>query len=153
MRRKDRELTKDSALAVVDKCSFAVLATISADGNPYCIPLSLAREGEWIYFHSAKEGRKIDNLRHDNRVCISCVGYARAVPGAFALFYESAVINGIALEITDREEMIRALEIICRRHTPDIMDAFDNEIQKNIDRTSVWKISIDEISGKHGRTQ
>ena len=49
--------------------------------------------------------------------------------------------------------MIRALEIICRRHTPGIMDSFDNEIQKNIDRTSVWKISIDEIRGKGRRPE
>jgi len=148
MRRKDRELNRDSALAVVDKCFYSVLATISTDGSPYCIPLSMAREGECVYFHSAKEGHKVDNLRHNNRVCISCVGYAQVVPGSFALFYESAIINGVALEITDHEEMIHALEIISRRYTPDIMDAFDNEIKKNIDRTSVWKISIDEICGK-----
>ena len=48
MRRKGRELTRDSALAVVDKCFYAVFATISNDGSPYCIPLSLIIHGVTI---------------------------------------------------------------------------------------------------------
>ena len=75
-----------------------------------------------------------------HRVARRRAGFFRKMGGTFKRFkrsrrmriYESAVISGIALEITDHEEMIRALEIICRRHIPGIMDSFDNEIQKNI---------------------
>jgi nitroimidazol reductase NimA-like FMN-containing flavoprotein (pyridoxamine 5'-phosphate oxidase superfamily) len=148
MRRKDREQSMDFALAVVDKCSFSVLATVNGDGNPYCIPISPAREGQWLYFHSANEGHKIDNLRRRNRVCISCVGGQEAIPGKFTLKYESAVIFGSASEVTDREEMIRALALICKRYTPDNMAAFDKAIEKQLDVTAVWKIHMDEISGK-----
>ena len=153
MRRKDRELTKDSALEIVDKCLYSVMATVNPDGAPYCIPLSIARNGEWLYFHSAKEGQKIDNLKSSNKVCVICVGDLMTVPGEFALFYESAVINGTAMEIIDREEMIHALRIISERFTPAIMDKFDDEIQKNLGRTAVWKISIDRISGKGRRPE
>ena len=153
MRRKDRELTKDSALEIVDKCLYSVMATVNPGGDPYCIPLSMARDGEWLYFHSAKEGHKIDNIRHNNRVCVTCVGDLRTVPGKFSLFFESAVINGTAFEITDREEMIHALRIISLRYTPAIMDKFDDEIQKNLDKTAVWKISINGISGKGRRPE
>jgi len=153
MRRKDRELTKDSALEIVDKCSYSVMSTVNPGGDPYCIPLSIARNGEWLYFHSAKEGHKIDNLKSNSRVCVACVGDLRTVPEEFALFYESAVINGTAMEITDREEMIHALRIISERFTPAIMEKFDDEIQKALDRTAVWKISIDRISGKGRRPE
>ena len=151
MRRKDRELSRDEALAVIDKCQYAVMATVNPDGSPYCLPLSIAREGESIFFHSAKEGHKIDNIRKNNSVCLTCAGDVETVPGEFALFYESAIVNGTAHEITEREEMIHALKVISQRHTPDVMAMFDSEIKKDLGRTAVWKISINNISGKGRR--
>jgi len=148
IRRKDREQSGDFALAVADKCAYAAMATVNADGTPYCIPISMVREGEWLYFHCAHEGHKIDNLRQQSKVCISCVGAQEAIPGKFTLKYESAVIFGSASEVTDREEKIHALDLICKRYTPDNMAAFDKAIEKQLDVTAIWKIHIDEISGK-----
>jgi len=148
MRRKDREISGDSALAVVDKCTYSVLATVNPDGTPYCVPLSLVREGEWLYFHSALEGHKIDNLRHKNKVCVSCVGDVTEAPGEFSIGYESAIISGTAREVTNREEKIHALALISKRYTPANMAAFDSAIEKSLDVTGVWKIHIDDISGK-----
>jgi len=148
MRRKDREMSREAALAVVDKCAYSVMSTVNPDGTPYGIPLSLAREGQWLYFHCAHEGHKVDNLRRQNRVSISCVGELREAPGEFSIGYESAVINGVASEVTAREEKIHALKIISKRYTPANMDNFDNAIEKSLERTGVWKVHIEEISGK-----
>ena len=148
MRRKDREQSKDFALAVADNCAYSVLATVNPDGTPYCTPLSMAREGEWLYFHSALVGHKIENLRRQNRVCVSCVGEVKKIPDVFSIGFESAVINGTASEVTEREEKIHALALISRRYTPGHMDAFTAAIEKDLARTGVWKIHIDEISGK-----
>ncbi|MCL2007571.1 MAG: pyridoxamine 5'-phosphate oxidase family protein [Treponema sp.] len=151
MRRKDREIPRDEALAVVDKCAFSIMATINPDGSPYCIPLSIARDGDHLYFHCAYEGHKVDNLNHSNRVCISCVGEVKPYPGDFSLFYESAVINGTATEVTDREEKLRALRLISERFTPDHMSAFDEYVGGMIEKTMVYRVHIDEISGKARR--
>jgi len=148
MKRKDREQSRDFALAVADKCAFSVMATVNPDETPYCVPISPARDGEWLYFHCATEGHKIDNLRRRGKVCISCVGVQEAIPGKFTLKYESAVIFGSASEVTDRDEKIRALNLICKRYTPGNMAAFDEAIGRQLDVTAVWKIHIDEISGK-----
>ena len=141
-------MSAEAALAIADKCAYSVLATVNPDGTPYCVPLSMAREGEWLYFHSATEGHKIENLKNNNRVCVSCVGEVKAAPGEFSLSYESAIINGTAIEITANEEKINALKIISQRYTPDNMAAFDSALEKHLVRTMVWKIRIDEISGK-----
>jgi nitroimidazol reductase NimA-like FMN-containing flavoprotein (pyridoxamine 5'-phosphate oxidase superfamily) len=141
-------MPRDFAEAVIDKCRFAVMATVNPDGTPYCVPLSIARDGEWLYFHSAREGRKIDNLRRQNRVCLSCVGDTYLPPDHFTVVYESASVFGSAEEVTDREERIRALRLICERYTPANMAAFGEEIRKFLDAAAVWKIRIDEVSGK-----
>ena len=151
MRRKDRELPEVDALALVDGCAWSVVAMVNPDGTPYCVPLSLVRDGEWLYFHSAREGQKVDNLRRNGAVCISCVGDVRASPGEFSLFYESAIISGMASEVTDREEKIRALRLIGLRYTPDNMPAFDGVVKRDYDVTVVWKVRIDRITGKGKR--
>ena len=148
MRRKDRETSKDEALAIVDRCAYFTMATINLDNTPYCVPLSMAREGEWLYFHTALEGHKIENLRNRNRVCVSCAGNIKPVPGKFTIEYESAIINGTACEVTGNEEKIRALGLVSRRYTPGNMAEFENAIGKDLNSTGVWKIHIDEISGK-----
>ena len=148
MRRKDREMPGEFALAIADKCAYSVMATVNPDGTPYCIPLSMARESEWLYFHCAKEGQKIDNLRYGNRVCVSCVGDVKITSGDFSTEFESAIINGTATEVTGREEKINALRLICERYTPDDMPAFDEAVRRSLDLTGIWKIHIDGISGK-----
>jgi nitroimidazol reductase NimA-like FMN-containing flavoprotein (pyridoxamine 5'-phosphate oxidase superfamily) len=141
-------MPRDFSLSVVDKCLFAVMATANDDGSPYCIPLSIARSGDWIYFHCAHEGHKIDNLRSRNRVCLSCVGATHIPEGKFTIEYESAVIFGTAEEVGTDEEKIHALRLICERYTPVNMAAFDEAIERSLSITAIWKIHIDEISGK-----
>ena len=148
MRRKDRERDRSFAEAVVDTCLYAVLATVNGDGSPYCVPLSIVREGEIIYFHCAREGRKIDNLKSRSRVCLSCVGNAEEPPDHFTVVYESAIVSGAAEEVTEDEEKVRALRLLCERHTPANMAAFDAEMAREYQATAVWKIHIEEISGK-----
>jgi len=148
MRRKDREKTVDFALEVADKCAYSVMATVNQDGSPYCIPLSMAREGEYLYFHCAKEGHKTDNLRNNSRVCVSCVGNVKPFSDDFSTEYESAVIFGTASEVTDSEEKIRALRLICERYTPEHIAFFEEAIKRGLDVTGVWKIHIEEINGK-----
>ena len=142
----------EATLEVIDKSAYSVIATVNGDSSPYCIPISPVREGEWLYFHSALEGQKIDNLRGNSRVCLSCVGDHEAIPGKFALKFESAVIVGRAEELTDREEKLHALRILSERYTPDNMAGFDKAIEQEYDLTSVWKIHMDEISGKARRS-
>jgi nitroimidazol reductase NimA-like FMN-containing flavoprotein (pyridoxamine 5'-phosphate oxidase superfamily) len=148
MQNEKRKMNRDFAEAVIDKCGFFVMATVGPDNQPYCVPLSMTRDGEWLYFHCAQEGHKIDNLKHNNRVCISCVGDVEIPIGKFNVSYESAIIFGRAEEINSKEEKIHALRIISQRYTPDNRAAFEEAIERSLDRTGVWKIHIDEISGK-----
>jgi nitroimidazol reductase NimA-like FMN-containing flavoprotein (pyridoxamine 5'-phosphate oxidase superfamily) len=148
MRRGEKKLSREIGEAIIDKCGFFVMATVGQGNEPYCVPLSMAREGEWLYFHSAREGHKIDNLRANNKVCVSCVGDTSIAPGEFSLHYESAIIFGTAEEINADDEKIHALRVISQHWTPDIMGDFDKVIEKSLNVTAVWKIHIDEISAK-----
>ncbi len=148
MRRIDREMDRDFALMVADKCEYANLAMASPEGEPYCVPVSIARDGDTIYFHCAKEGRKIDILRANPSVCISCVGDTLRATDKFTTEFESAIIFGTASEVTDDAQKVHALRLICERHTPSNMHEFETAIERSLPRTAVWKIQIAEITGK-----
>lgn len=148
MRRKDREMPADFAWNVVDKCEWAVLGMVDPNGMPYCIPISIARNGQTIYFHSAQSGFKIDCLTCHSQVCISCVGDTFRLPDKFTTEFESAVLRGTAAEVTEDAEKIQALRLLCQRHTPTNMDNFDEAIARSLFRTGVWKVEVSEITGK-----
>lgn len=148
MRRTDREMNKDFALSIVDKCEYAVLGMTCSDNVPYCIPITIVRSGDIIYFHTAKEGEKIDALTENNGVCLSCVGDTQRAADKFTTEFESAVVRGHAYEIKSREEKISALKLLCLRHTPSNMHEFESAISKSLNRTGVWKIQIESITGK-----
>ncbi len=148
MRRKDRQMPADFAFSVADKCEYAVLSMIDPAGAPYCVPVTIARDGNAIYFHSAKDGEKINALRANPSVCMACVGDTKRATDKFTTEFESAIIRGEACEVTDDNEKIHALRLICLRHTPSNMANFDAAIQKSLSRTAVWKICITSVTGK-----
>ena len=79
MRRTDRQMDRDSAWQAVDACCFGTVSMLLPEGEPYCVPLSIARIGETLYFHCAQEGLKLKALRKHPAVCVSCVGMAEPV--------------------------------------------------------------------------
>lgn len=148
MRRKDREMDRNFALEVLDICEYAVLATVNPDGTPYCIPISIVREKDFVYFHCAQQGQKIENLHWSPTVCLTAVGATQIPPDTFTTEYESAVVFGVAEEVTDDAEKRRALWQLCRKYVPTNMEAFNDAVEKSLFRTAVWKIHLETVSGK-----
>lgn len=153
MRRKDRERDVAFAKAVMDRCTHGTVAISTGTDTPYCLPLSLVRVDNCLYFHCAREGRKVDLLRKNPRVCVSFVDTDTPTvvpPAMFTTYFRSAIATGTAFEVTDEEEKIEALRALCQRMTPEGMtgDLFDRAIQASLHLTCVWRIDMDQITGK-----
>jgi nitroimidazol reductase NimA-like FMN-containing flavoprotein (pyridoxamine 5'-phosphate oxidase superfamily) len=116
--------------------------------QPYVVPLNFGYDGRYLYFHSAKEGRKIDIIRRNNCVCFefdilhdivlsdtACNCSAR---------YESVIGSGIASIVDTEEDKTAALEWIMRQYKS---SAYDFMEKKLID-TLVIRVEILDISGK-----
>ena len=153
MRRTDRERDQAFAYEVIDRCAYGVAAMAGGDGTPYCIPLSLVRLGDVLYFHCALEGTKLELLRQNPRVCVSFVASNQAALDKFTTYFQSANVVGTASGVTGDAEKINALPVLCEKLTPANMagDNFDRAIAKSLSRTGVWRIQIQEAPGKEGR--
>ena len=135
------------ALEVLDKAPYVTVSFTRLDGSPYGVPLSLARtDDKTFYFHCALEGDKLDCIAVNPIVALSAV--TRCTPtvgpkdGSFTLQYKSAMAVGKAEMVRDRSEKIEALRAICQRFLPQHMEAFDNAIERSLERTAVVKITL-----------
>ena len=149
MRRASREMDAAFALEVLDKAPYVTVSMTRPDGTPYGLPLSLARtDDKTFYFHCALEGEKLDCIAHHPTVFLSAVSLCAPTvgpkDGSFTLQYKSATAIGNAELVTDREEKIAAMRAICVRFLPRHMAAFDEAIDRSLERTAVVRITLTE---------
>ncbi len=170
MRRKDREMDRNWGLQVIDRTPFAVLSITDTNGDPYAIPLSVARDGEYLYFHSARSGTKVDMFQSQPLACVTFVTDVN-VPEllsdeemeemrtneekagdigskVFTTEFASAIVYGRIEPVTCDEGKYRALEVICLKYTPDKMALFDMAATSGMKHTNIYSIAIDRITAK-----
>jgi nitroimidazol reductase NimA-like FMN-containing flavoprotein (pyridoxamine 5'-phosphate oxidase superfamily) len=156
MRRKDRMLSEAEAWEILERGEYGTLGTVCEDSTPYNTPVSYVVIDQCVYIHCAKTGRKLDNMRREPRVCFSVVGEVQPVyheGGNFSTYFESAVAFGTASHVEDEAEKCRTLEALCRKYLPGAMEHFDAAMTHSLAITDVWKIAIEEISGKAKKPQ
>jgi nitroimidazol reductase NimA-like FMN-containing flavoprotein (pyridoxamine 5'-phosphate oxidase superfamily) len=149
MRRKDKEINDmlaiESILSEADICRIAM-----CDGSqPYIVPLNFGYENGILYFHSAKEGRKIDILRHNSKICFEVDIKTELVRHEticdWGMKYYSVIGEGQAEILTDIEEKKRGLDIIARKYAKDIEFEYPESMLNNI---HVLKVAISQMVGK-----
>ncbi len=150
LRRKDRGTTETEARELLDRGEYGVLSTVSADGIPYGVPLSYCVIDNAIYFHSALEGHKLENITAGDRVSFCVVGATHVLPEKFSTRYESVIVSGRATEVLDMEKQ-RALEGLVAKYSAGFCEAGLKYIASDSKRTRVFRIDIKAISGKARR--
>ena len=73
MRRSDKALPNDALVKILQEGEYGVLSTVSADGQPYGVPLNYALQNNNLYFHCALDGHKLDNLLANEKVSFCVV--------------------------------------------------------------------------------
>lgn len=150
MRRADRAIPDNEASEILEAGEYGVLSTVSADGQPYGVPVSYRYTGDVIYFHCAPEGYKLENLNSNNRVSFCVVGRTQVLPDKFATNYESVIVFGRAFEVTDAEKHA-GLVALLEKYSPGFMDKGLRYIEGDAHKARVYKIVIESMTGKARR--
>ncbi|HNT43091.1 MAG TPA: pyridoxamine 5'-phosphate oxidase family protein [Syntrophorhabdaceae bacterium] len=152
MRATKKEIRDPAVLAgLLRHCPVGRLGTVGADGSPMIKPLSFVYLDGDIYFHSAREGEKMDDVKRDARVCFEIdlpAGYVRsdASPCRAGYRYQSVIVKGRALVVEDRETRLRALRALMEKYQPE--GGYGPFPEDKLALTAVVRIAIDHISGK-----
>jgi len=102
-----------------------------------------------LFFHSAKDGRKVRALKENSDVCFEMDCEHRLITGDTACQYsysfKSIIGNGKVVFIDDAEEKKAALSALMKHQTGKDF-SFDD---KMIDSVLVFKIIVHEFTGKY----
>ena len=150
IRRSDREITFQDARDILDNAEYGILSTVGKDGQPYGVPLSYVYKNDRIYFHCALSGHKLDNIEHSAKVSFCVVGSTKVLPNKFATEYESALVFGVASEVKEAERHDVLLWLL-EKYCPDFIEEGKIYIEQKDKATKVFKIEINNISGKARR--
>jgi nitroimidazol reductase NimA-like FMN-containing flavoprotein (pyridoxamine 5'-phosphate oxidase superfamily) len=148
MRRKEREIKNQKEMEdILKTCSVCRLAMVDGD-RPYLVPMNFGYRDGALYLHSAREGKKIDLIRKNPRVCFEVdeiVQFRKAERACdWGVEYKSVIGSGKAVFLSGPEEKRRALDIIMAQYSHGAYDYPDTMLEK----TLVIKIEIEEMRGK-----
>jgi uncharacterized protein len=147
MRRKDRLITKMETLSILKKGEYGILSTVSPDNEPYGVPFNYCLIDQCIYFHCALDGININNINNNSKVSFCVVGKTEVLPDTFATKYESCIVQALASESFGEEKQL-ALEGLIQKYSENFVSEGLKYIESLKDKTRVFKLSIESISGK-----
>ena len=113
------------------------------------LPLCFGYQNRTLYFHSALEGKKIDILKKNNRICFEFDVNSEIIKAEKAckwgMKYQSVIGFGKAVLVENIAEKKKALNIIMNHYSDRDFQFTDKAIKK----IAVIKIEIEGMTGKH----
>lgn len=152
MRRTDREVTeRNDILAIMDQCESLHLAMMDGE-YPYVIPMNFGYEDDGekliIYFHGAKEGKKLELIEKDPHAAFSMSCAHELIPGkvpcATTFKYESVCGKGL-LKMVEGDERMHALTVIMAHYDRERTHTFEEKHAKSV---SVFRMDVESFTGK-----
>jgi uncharacterized protein len=150
LRRNDRAIREEEAIALLNKAEYGVLSTVTENGEPYGVPLNFCVNNHCIYFHCAVEGQIIDNIKQNISVSFCAVGNTKILPDKFGTKYESVIVSGEVEEVFDMDKQL-ALEGLVQKYSPEFIDKGMKYIDGLKEKARAFKITIQKITGKARR--
>jgi nitroimidazol reductase NimA-like FMN-containing flavoprotein (pyridoxamine 5'-phosphate oxidase superfamily) len=149
MRRKDKEISNPSDLEMIlHKAQVCRIGLIDGD-IPYIVPVHYGFNDGNLYIHAAEEGKKIDLIKINPKVCFEVELDHKIVntgiPCNWSTTYKSIIGYGTASLLTNIEEKKAALKILVNHYEPSTVYNFSNKMIKSV---VIIKISIDNMTGK-----
>jgi nitroimidazol reductase NimA-like FMN-containing flavoprotein (pyridoxamine 5'-phosphate oxidase superfamily) len=154
VRRKEKEITHVSEkIEVIEKNKVCRLA-LSENDRPYIVPLNYGYSFEngalTLYFHSAKEGKKLEIIRKNPWACFEIDGDAGLIEGdkpcEYSYAFQSVIGTGRIAFMETPEEKRMALNKLMR-HMTGSDEAYDFP-EKALAAVAVYKMEVEEFTGK-----
>jgi nitroimidazol reductase NimA-like FMN-containing flavoprotein (pyridoxamine 5'-phosphate oxidase superfamily) len=149
MRRTDREITSRSEIDEVIRGSQVCHLAVAAGGDPYVVPVSFGYDGTAVYFHTARDGKKIEIMNSNPRVCVEFERNVKLVTDdsdacRWSFSFESVIGYGAAVELLEPEEKTQGLNQIMLHYSSREWSFEDSMLAS----TRVWRVRLESLTGK-----
>lgn len=135
---------------IIGKCDICFVGMADVDGTPYVLPMNFGYHDDVIYLHSAKEGKSIDILERNPKVCITfntdrkLVFQHPEVACSYSMNSKSVIGWGMVEFEEDFDRKVDILNIIMKHYSDRTFKYSDPAINN----VKVWKVMLSEISCK-----
>lgn len=150
MRRPEKAMPDGEAHILLAEGEFGVISSVDRHGQPYGVPVNYCLVDDGIYFHCALAGRKIDNFADNPKVSFCVVENNRLIPQKFTTEYDSVMVFGLISEVFSHEKQT-ALKALIKKYSGDFWQQGFKYIEAKSHKTRVFKISINQITGKSSK--
>ena len=148
MRRSKQRLPREVAVEILERNTSGVLALSGDEGYPYAVPMSYVYAEGKIYFHSAKNGHKIDAIQRNEKASFCVIDQDQIVPEKYTTFFRSVIVFGRLRLVEDMEEMRRIAAALAMKYSADFKEGIPKEINASIRNMAVLELTIDHITAK-----
>ncbi|RLI56674.1 MAG: hypothetical protein DRP09_05735 [Candidatus Thorarchaeota archaeon] len=151
IRRREKAIEgHEEMVSILTEAKYITMA-MCVDNEPYLVTLSHGydREKNCIYFHCAKEGKKIDILRENNTVWGQALldrGYAE---GECDHLFATVHFRGTVTFLEDPQEKEQALRVMIHalERNPEKV-ASEQVSPESVERVGIGRIDIEYMTGK-----
>jgi nitroimidazol reductase NimA-like FMN-containing flavoprotein (pyridoxamine 5'-phosphate oxidase superfamily) len=152
VRQSKKEIRdKEIIIDLLNTAHVGRLGTVTGNGYPMVKPLNFVYAAGNIYFHTAKEGEKIDDIRRNNRVCFEvdqpiALVKSTGSPCRAEYLYRSVIIRGRAHIVEEPGEQQDALKKLMGKYQPE--GGYGEFSAEKLKITGIVRIAIEEMTGK-----
>lgn len=148
MRRAEKEITDQSTIDDIITSCFVCHVGMYDGAEPYVVAMNFGYRDGVFYVHSATEGRKVDILERNPRVCLQLHtddGLVEAEQACgYGARFRSVVATGEAVVVSDSEEKRRALNAIMHHYAGREFEFTDAQLGS----VTVFAVRAESVSAK-----
>jgi len=148
MRRCEREIRDEKEIHEILEKGLVCRLGLCDGQQPYVVPMNYGCRNGYMYFHCAREGRKIEILKKNNRVCIEVDTDTRIVQGdapcRWTTKYRSVIGSGKARIIDDEKDKKDGLDVIMAHYGGSGVGYDEKSLQLMI----VIEVALESMTGK-----
>lgn len=148
MRKSERKIEDPTIIQKILTDSVICRVAMFDNEYPYIVPLNYGYKDNALYIHCAQEGKKIDLIKRNNKVCFEIEDSYKIVESEvsceWTTKYRSLIGTGEVEILTDFDEKKKGLDIIMNQHGK-MENAYSDKL---VDRVFILKLNINSISGK-----
>ena len=151
MRRNDKEIKDKECIEWVLNEATVCRIALCDHGKPYIVPMNFGFNNNYLYLHSAHEGRKIDIIMENNNICFEAEVKTEILPStnacSWGMKYYSVIGFGKAHFIENEKQKHDALDIIMQKYSHKSHKSFEYS-KSALDKTTLIKVKIESLTGK-----
>jgi len=156
LRRSDKALDDPREIEQVLATVKIMTVACCSENAPYLFTVNFVWDPQSrdLWFHCATEGRKVNILRVNPRVCVSVIEDRGYIQEECDHAYRSIIMEGKGSLVTDLSEKRRALRLLVQKLEPrpeEVLARFADD--DSVRKVGIARISVEAISGKQGPKQ